>query len=520
MAIREFSADAATPLDHWSQLEFSELLSAACDAFAAGRLDAARTICLVGLSRFPDAAALLAILGWVQAQRSEWTSAEVSFHHALCHDPQSVDSHSGLAAVLAAAGRFEEAEPHYQHAIELHASDSQTLLNFGCTLLALRRFARAIEVLERAVAIDPTLIEAYHNLAVARAQLGEWEAAVECCERALVLDSRAQKVRLLRGMARVALKNFGAGWDDYEVRCELRTCELDRIGLPRWQGPGDQKQSIAVMPEQGLGTQVLFASCCRELAEHVSQVTVGVEPRLVGLLRRSLPGIHVVAGDLLPALAADGLIDAYVWAGSLSSVFRRSAEAFPGDAYLVAEPLAAESWQRRLDDLGPGLKVGVAWGGGGKTVDTAHRRTQPNDWRQVAALAGVEWINLQCDALPEDLAYWRSLAGERFHDWNDFNKKYDLENFVGLVSQLDLVMTVVNSTAHIAGALGVPTWTLVPLGGEWRWQASGASCLWHRSVRLFRQQRLDDWSGVFDELRTELAQRIESSHSLRSNRAA
>jgi hypothetical protein len=325
---------------------------------------------------------------------------------------------------------------------------------------------------------------------------------------------------LLRGMARVALGRLGAGWDDYEARCELRTCELDRIGLPRWQGPGDPKQSIAVIPEQGLGTQVLFASCFRELAEHVSQVTVGVEPRLVGPLRRSLPGIHVVAGDLIPAMAADGLIDTYAWAGSLPRVFRRSAEAFSGDAYMIAEPVAAERWQRRLNELRPGLRVGVAWGGGGKAADTSHRRTRPNDWRQVAALAGVEWINLQCDALPEDVACWRHTVGQRFHNWNDFDKKYDLENFAGLVSQLDLVVTVVNSTAHIAGALGVPTWTLVPLGGEWRWQASGASCLWHRSTRLFRQQRLDDWSDVFDELRVELTQQINYSHLSRPNLAA
>jgi hypothetical protein len=233
-----------------------------------------------------------------------------------------------------------------------------------------------------------------------------------------------------------------------------------------------------------------------------------------------LPGIHVVAGDLIPAMAADGLVDAYVWAGSLPRVFRRSAEAFSGNAYLIAEPVAAERWRQRLNDLGPGLRVGVAWGGGGKAADTAHRRTLPDDWRQVAALTGIEWINLQCDALPEDVACWQRTVGARFHDWNDFDKKYDLENFVGLVSQLDLVVTVVNSTAHISGALGVPTWTLVPLGGEWRWQASGASCLWHRSVRLFRQQRLDDWSDVFDELHAELARRSNSSHLRCPNLAA
>jgi len=260
-----------------------------------------------------------------------------------------------------------------------------------------------------------------------------------------------------------------------------------------------------VIPEQGIGTQVLFASCLPDLVKHVPNVTIGCEPRLVGVLRRSLPSVHVVVGGLLPVVAKSGLFDCHIMAGSLPRIFRRSAEAFSGAPYLSAEPLAQARWRQRLDALGPGLKVGVSWGGGGRKSDASHRRTNPNDWRPLAAIPNVHWVNLQYDTQPHERQAWQRAAGERFHDWDDFDKKFDLENLLGLMSQLDLVITVVNSNVHFAGGLGTPTWTLVPLGGEWRWQTSGEKCLWHDSVRLFRQQRLDDWSEVFAQLHVELS---------------
>jgi hypothetical protein len=519
VASRAINFETCAPIDRWSQLDFPALVAEARSMFAAGRLDEVHDLCLVGITQFPNAAPLLAILGWVYAQRADYSQAELTFRHALCHDAASVDSHAGLAAVLASVGKFSAAVTHYERALELNANDARTLFNFGCALLSLRRFDQAIEMLQRSVRLDPTLAEALHNLAIAHAQLGRWELAGDFCDRALALDGKSWQARLLRAMSRIALGSFADGWDDYEARSHLQGEDVRRFGLPRWEGPGDLKQSIAVVPEQGIGTQVLFASCFADLAKHVPHVTVGCEPRLVGPMRRSFPGVHVVVGNLLPVVAKSGLVDCQIMAGSLPQLFSRTAEAFPGSAYLKAEPLAAARWRQRLDALGPGLKVGVSWGGGGRKSDASHRRTNPNDWRPLAVLPEVEWINLQYDAHPHERQAWQRVAGTRFHDWNDFDKKFDVENLLALLSQLDLVITVVNSTIHFAGGLGTPTWTLVPVGGEWRWQTSGEKCLWHDSVRLFRQRQLDDWSDVFTQLQAELAALIATNRE-RSNSAA
>jgi hypothetical protein len=497
-----------------------QLVTEARREFAAGNLEEARLLCLAGLAEFPDSPQLLTVLGWVYAQRKDLRNAEATFRHALCHDARSFDAHSGLAAVLAASERHAEAKGHYTEAIALHADDVDTLFNYGSTLISLRRFGDAIEQLLRAAELDSANVSVLHNLAIAHAQLGRWEATVEFCDRTLAIDPNAFQSQLLRGMARVALGSFAEGWDDYESRYRLQDHYGRRFGLKIWNGESTNAGSLIVLPEQGIGTQLMFASCLPDLLRRVSRVTLACDPRLVALMKRSFPSVVTVVDGLLPALIRNGGYDAYTMAGSLPQHLRRSTHSFPEVAYLVAEPALRLQWRERLSQLGRGLKVGVSWGGAAEKMDTLHRRTDPQAWWPLATVPDIHWINLQCDATPSDLAAWHQLAGGRFHELPDFDKKYDLENFAAVVSELDLVITVVNSTVHFAGALGTPTWMLVPLGGEWRWQARGEKCLWHKSVRLFRQQRLDDWSGVFARLRRELKARARTLSSPRRTRAA
>ncbi|MGD9633040.1 MAG: tetratricopeptide repeat protein [Pirellulales bacterium] len=496
-----------------------QLLCEARDEFAAGNLDQARLVCLAGLSEFPYTPQLLTVLGWIYAQRGDRPSAEAAFRHALCGDAASFDAHSGLAAVLAADGRHQEAESSFARAISIFADDSDTLFGYGCALIALRRYEQAAEVLEQTLRLEPNRVGAIHNLAIAHAQLGRWQQAAEYCDQALAADSQATQSQLLRGMSRIAMGSFAEGWDDYDARCRLQDDYSRQLGLPAWNGIA-KVHSIVVVPEQGIGTQVMLASCLADLLAVVPSVTVGCELRLIGPLQRSFPTVTFVADGLLPALVAAGNYDAYVMAGSLPRVFRRTLAAFPARTYLQAEPARRRRWRERLTELGSGLKVGVAWGGGAGKADTVHRRTVPQDWWPLVTVPNVDWINLQFDVPRAEFAEWRQLAGGRFHDWSDLDRKHDLENFAALVSELDLVISVVNSTVHVAGALGVPTWTLVPAGGEWRWLASGEKCVWHDSVRLFRQRQLDDWSGVFRSLRSELASLSRTSSRRRRKHAA
>ena len=334
----EFNSEANAAAKTGPPQAFEELLAAARSDFAAGQIDQARLLCLAGLSEFPDSPQLLTVLGWAHAQRKELRSAEATFRHALCQDACSFDAHAGLAAVLAANERHAEANAHYAKAIALHADDVDTLFNYGCTLIALRRFDSAIDRLLLVTELDPTNVGAFHNLAIAHAQLGRWEATVNFCNRALSIDGNAHQSQLLRGMARVALGTLAEGWDDYESRCRLQDHYGRQFGLKTWNGESTETCSLVVVPEQGIGTQLMFASCLPDLLRRVSRVTLACDPRLVGLMKRSFPSVVTVVDGLLPALIRNGGHDAYTMAGSLPQHLRRSAQSFPQGSYLVAEP--------------------------------------------------------------------------------------------------------------------------------------------------------------------------------------
>ncbi len=477
------------------------------------RHEAARMLCLVGLTQYPRSAKLFTLLGWLQLRSGDLADAESSFRHALCHNRTSADTHAGLAAALAQSGDFSAAETHYSRSLELAPGSARTLFNYGCTQMSLRRLDEAIHSFQEVIRLDPQLTDAHHNLAIAFNKSGRWAEAIESCNDALAIAPGSWQIRLARAMTRLALGSFAEGWTDYEARIESQDYCTQLLGLPEWHGPNDHRSSIAVVPEQGVGTQIMFASCLADLTTHVARVTMACDPRLIPLFRRSFPSVEIVADGLLPLLARNGNFDCYVMVGSLPKFFRRTRGSFSGKQYLVADDGVRNKWATRLDELGPGCKIGVSWRGGSFRRDSLHRCTELADWLPVLELPRVHWVNLQYDAQPAELDAWRQACSGRFDECRDLDKKHDFENMAALVSELNLVISVVNSTVHLAGGLGVPTWTLVPRGGEWRWLAAGETCLWHRSVQLFRQRQHDDWTPEFANLRSQLASRLARSIS-------
>src|SRR3989304_294775 len=432
-------------------LSREQFISQAGSALADDRLDLAHTLCLLGLTEYPDSGHLLTILGWVLARSSNHANAETSFRHALSIDPQIADAHAGLAAVLAHNKQYSTADAHYRCVLDLNANDSNTFFNHGCTRMALGRSHEAIKSFQQAIRLDPARADALHNLGIACGQLGRWDQTLDYCQRALALNSGSWQVRFLRAMSRLALGSFAAGWDDYEARTESQDYYTRLLGVPPWDGLADHRQSIAVVPEQGVGTQIMFASCLADLAARVPNCTLGCDVRLIKLFRRSFPTCNVVAAGTLPVLARNNRFDCFIMAGSLPRIFRRSAHQFSAAHYLSADPLASRGWRKRLPAPGAEAKIGITWRGGSLAPDSRHRCTAIADWRPLLALRDGRWINLQYDATASELEEWEQATGGRFHDFDAFDKKHDFEILAGLIEALDLLFPHVNSTFHLAG---------------------------------------------------------------------
>jgi hypothetical protein len=253
-----------------------------------------------------------------------------------------------------------------------------------------------------------------------------------------------------------------------------------------------------VYGEQGLGDELMFASCMPDLIEAAGRVVIECDPRLAPLFRRSFPRATVYGAPRTwehEWLAGAGAIDLQVAAGSLPGRFRRRLADFPDrHSYLRADEARVRVYRERLAALGPGPKIGIAWRGG-------LMRTRQNVRSVPVELLGtlhvrrdLRLVSLQHGAADAELAQIASSGAGPIEHWPEVLS--DPDETAALMTALDVVVTVCSSVVHLGGALGVRVVALVPSSPEWRYRRTGERMPWYPSVELLRQVRAGDWEPV------------------------
>ncbi len=492
------------------------------------------------LASHVDLAAVLVSLGRHEA-------AQTHCRRALVLDPRAVAAHVNLGSALEGLGQPAEAEACYLKALEIEPGCAQAHCNLGTARLKLGRVGEARASLERAIALDADLYEAHLNLgsvlleekqlgaareafgaalalkpgaAIALCNLGyvleresDFEGAMRCYEEALAADPNWVQAHVHRGGLLLATEQFEEGWRELEWRLRLPGNQRlhQRFAIPRWDGTSLAARSILVYGEQGLGDEIMYASCLPELVAQARHCVLDCDRRLEGLFRRSFPGVTVHGGtqsDPADWLAAAGWVDCKIPSPSLPLYLRRSAADFPRHAgYLRADAGRVAHWRERLAALGPGLKVGLSWRGGLRKTARVWRSLELEQLLPVLRARGSHFVCLQYGECSEELARLERSHGTRIHHWPEAIEDY--EETAALVCALDLTLSVCTALVHLAGALGRPVWVMAPLRPEARYGLRGESMRWYPSARMFRQAALDHWTGVIDRVARELARAAE-----------
>lgn len=334
------------------------------------------------------------------------------------------------------------------------------------------------------------------SVLMARGKAGE---ALYAFEQAIDADGDAPQARFNRSIALLTLGRLAEGWDDYELGWAVPSGRFPRAEFPQplWDGRPLGDGSLLVWGEQGLGDEVMFASLIPQLAGEGVRVVLDCDARLAPLLSRSLPGVTVVAPGEPPdeRLTAPDVV-AQIPAGSLPRLMRRRIEDFAGrqPAFLKADPDRAAELRRRLGDgRGDGRRlVGVSWSS--KNAAVGHLRSIPLA-RLAKALErpDVRLVSLQYGDVAAEVAA-AGVTDPGLDAWGD------IDGLAALISAMDLVVSVDNSTVHLAGGLGRPAWALLPHAAEWRWMQGRQDTVWYPSVRLFRQTAPGDWDGVLRDV--------------------
>jgi tetratricopeptide (TPR) repeat protein len=490
--------------------------------------------------------------------------ALASFDRALSLRPQSAELHNNRGNMLRQLQRTSEALASFERAIALQPTFAAAYNNRGLVLQALQRYREAASSYERALALQPDFAEAHNNLGTVQCELGQAAEALASCSRALQLQPRMHGVHgnlgnALRDLERpeealaqydlavleapqdadnhchcgnalfdlklipdamasyeraIGLNpthaqslfnkslclllsgEFAQGLPLYEWRKQLNPAAAPSIPGPLWLGEANiAGKSLFVYADQALGDTIQFCRYAKLAEQRGARVVLAVQPQLRELLRGLSATIRIVA----PGEQA-GAFDYHCALMSVPLAFRTTlADAPAAVPYLFADALRVAQWRERIGATG--FKIGIVWQGSRNRIDVG--RSVPLEmFGRLATIPGVRLISLQKgDALsqrPKDLAV--EVLGDDF----DAGAQAFLDS-AAVMTHLDLVITCDTALAHLAGALGRPTWIALKHVPDWRWLLDRADSPWYPSMRLFRQPRRGDWDSVFAAMHTALA---------------
>ena len=490
----------------------------------------------------PDDAELWARLGTVLLDLKRPADALLSLQHALNLDPRHLDAAYKSASVFCRLGRFEEALRHCDLCNELQPNNAFVLQMRGTALRGLRRFEEYLADSRLAHTLDPGNIETRNNIGDALQSLGRYEEALPWFDRALELRPRYPIALINKAASLTALRRFDeaiavyhhvdaidpgnaeaawnlslvqlltgdfeAGWTGREARWNRKTRQADQPKLSKVMWLGQEAlegKTILVHADEGLGDTIQFVRYVPMMAERGARVILAVQAPAQALLS-DFPGVSECIPMSSPTLPP---YDMHCPICSLPLAFGTRLDTIPSEiAYLPAPADSrVQAWK---DRLGPHqkLRVGLVWSGNPEHANDRNRSIPLSMFSRLLDVDAI-FVSLQKDPRAGDQAVLR----ERTEIVDLTAGLTDFVETAALISCLDLVITVDTSVAHLAAALGRPTWILLPNVPDYRWLLDRDDSPWYPTVRLFRQTETREYETVLDRVRNELRSLIPAGSS-------
>jgi len=471
---------------------------------AQGKLDEAVSFYESALILKPDAAHVYSDLGNTLQAQKKLDSAVVCYEQALSLNPAYAEASYNLGNARQAQKKLDEAIACYERALELKPQLPEAHYNLGNTLHTLDRLEEAAACFERALACRPTYAEAAYNLGCIFKDLNRVDEAISFMARALEMKPDYPQARFGLALTQILSGDLETGWRTYESRWQSEDHDTPRRAYvqPLWKGEKLESGSLLLWGEQGVGDEIMFAGMIPDAIRTGNRIALDCTPRLQPLFSRSFPEIEVISGHS-PSHPRQQEFTAQMPTGSLPGLFRRNEAEFAGaiSPYLKADAAEQERFRTAYSD-GRSL-VGLAW----RTNSTKSGHKRSIDLLLMAPLfaePNLRWISLQYGDL-DVLEQQATAAQAPVHIDRSVDQMADIDLFAAQVAAMDLVITIDNSTAHLAGALGVPVWLLLPFASDWRWFENHFDSPWYPSLRIFRQQQRGDWKPVLEEVQRAMA---------------
>ncbi len=498
-----------------------------------GRFEEALASCNRAIDLRPDFAAAHLNRGNVLRALGRPDAALGSYDRAIALKPDHAQAHFNRGNVLYDLKRPGEALASYDRAVELKPDFAQAWSNRGSVLLDLKRLDEALASCGRAVASRPGAAQYHYDQGIVLQHLNRLEEALASYDRAIEREPDHARAHVNRGIVLHCLRRFDEalasyrtaiaarpelaeahvnlsvtelivgnlerGWMNFEWRRKLKSSVERKFPLPSLPSLADARgKTILVHSNDGFGDTLQFCRYAGLLRQAGARILFSPQDRLKQLMRS--------LGDSVQLADENGKsppVDYHVPVMSLPLLFGTTLETIPSRVpYLFADETLVGKWRDRLG--GAGFKIGICWQGNSAHQVIDRRCVSIACFEPLSRLAAVRLVSLhkgdgegQLSSLP---------AGMTVESFADLDAgPYAFVDTAAVMKNMDLVITIDTSVAHLAGSLGVPTWVALQHAADWRWLLDRPDSPWYPSMRLFRQKTQDDWKSVFDDIQTALA---------------
>ena len=406
--------------------------------------------------------------------------------------PAFADAYNNIGVILRAQEKLPAAAACFRRSLSIRADNSAVLSNLGNVLWQMLRFEEAAAAFKRALELEPTRPETLHNLGLLLHSMGDYPRAVDCFEKSLASKDGNVDVLWDRSLTRLVMGDFDRGWPEYEVRWRLKQNPPRRFPFPLWEGQENRTVSLLVHHEQGLGDTIQFCRYLPMVAPRVGRLVFECQAELARLMT-CIPGV----AEVIPSGRPTPACDYHVPLLNLPRFLRTNFDNIPAEIPYLQPPSGIMTPTIHRPH-GTKLAVGIVWAGKPSHNNDKNRSTTLERFLCLADLPGVALYSLQKGLRTADI----QTLGAQALVTDIGSRLSDFAETALLLAQLDLIVAVDTAVVHLAGALGIPTFVVIPYTPDWRWLRGRDDTPWYPTLRLFRQPQPREWDSVFDRVRS------------------
>jgi len=444
------------------------------------------------LAEHPPDVATLRMLAVLLGKRAQFDEATRLLERAVQLTPYDPGLYNDLGVTCEQAGDPSGAARWYRQSLRLQPDSDRVWSNLASALFRISDFDGAADAARKALALQPRNVLAHVTLGGALLNTGSFQDALSAYRRALQLCPDHPQAHCNYGLALLLHGDYQEGWKEHEWRRKLANPFFQRPG-PAWDGSDARGQMVLLYGEGGLGNIIQFARYVPLVHERGARVIVECQNDLAAMIA-TISGVSQVVSRENPCPDPH----AHCPLTSLPALFNTRLDTIPATVpYLHLPTSQIERWRPIVNQL-RGLKVGVCWKGSQPFTIPRSRSIEPRHLLPLTRIAGVNLVSLQHGEQPPADLPLLTLPGLE-------PESMSFDDAAAVMMHMDLVIACDTSIAHLAGALGRPTWVALGYFADWRWMLDRDDTPWYPTMRLFRQKRLDDWEGVIARMANELS---------------